>query len=203
VSAYPVMLDGSALRAVVVGGGAVAARKVSALAEAGAAIRVVAPSIDATIERLAAGSERIRVSRVRYSPIELGDADLVIAATDDATVNAQVARDARRAGRLVTVVDAPQLGNCTTPAVHRCGELVVAVSAGRVPRAAARIRDAIARRFDARYAGAVHELAALRSSLLADGRRQQWTEAASALLTNDFCERVESEGLAARIAEWR
>jgi precorrin-2 dehydrogenase len=203
VSAYPLMLDGASLSAIVVGGGPVAARKIAALAEAGAEIHVVAPEIDDSIARLTASNPRVRVTRGLYAVEQLGDATLVIAATGDAAVNACVARDARRAGRLINVVDAPQLGNCTTAAVHRSGELVIAVSAGGVPRAAARIRDAVGQRFGDRYATVIRELAMLRSGLLDEGRRERWSQAARALFTDDFCEQVESERLIARMAEWR
>jgi siroheme synthase-like protein len=128
---------------------------------------------------------------------------LVIAATDDPAVNATVADDARAAGRLVNVVDRPELGDFITPAVHRCGDLVVAVTAGGVPNAAARIRDSIGRTIDGRYAAAVRDLAALRRTLIAAGKRERWNEAAAALVGEDFCERVESGAFAAGIAAWR
>lgn len=203
MSAYPLMLDGASLSALVVGGGTVAARKVAALAEVGADIHVTAPQIDERIVRLAAGNPRIRVTRAPYDVALLGNATLVIAATDDPAINARVARDARAAGRLVNVVDAPQLGNCTMPAVHRSGDLVIAVSAGGVPGAAARIRDAIGERFDDRYTAAIHELATLRSRLLDEGQRERWSDAASSLLADDFCQQVESKRLTAKVAEWR
>jgi siroheme synthase (precorrin-2 oxidase/ferrochelatase) len=118
-------------------------------------------------------------------------------------VNATIASDARAAGALVNVVDRPELGDFITPALHRCGEIVVAVSAGGVPNAAARIRDAVGRVVDGRYATAVHELAALRRALIASGDRERWAEAAAALVGEDFCERVESGDFGAGIAEWR
>jgi siroheme synthase (precorrin-2 oxidase/ferrochelatase) len=79
----------------------------------------------------------------------------------------------------------------------------VAVSAGGVPSAATRIRDAIGRVFDSRYSSALRELAQLRRSLLDAGRRDRWRDAAASLAGPDFCEEVESGQLAARIAEWR
>lgn len=203
MSAYPLMLDGASLSAVVVGGGAVAARKIAGLAETGAEVHVVAPHVDDSIAQLAATNPRVRVTRAAYDPEHLGDATLVVAATDDSAVNTRVAREARRAGRLVNVADAPKLGNCTTAAVHRSGDLVIAVSAGGVPRAAARIRDALGHRFGARYASAIRELVMLRSRLLENGRRDRWSDAARALFTDDFCDQVESEQLVARMAEWR
>ena len=203
MSAYPLVLEGSGLIALVVGGGRVALRKITALLESGARVHVVAPRIDSGIAALQAQSGSLRITREPYDPGQLGDALLVIAATSDPRLNAQIAEDARIRGRLVNVVDAPELGNCFTPAVHRAGDVVVAVSAGGVPNAAARIRDAIGERLDARYSEAVGELATLRRALLDEGRRDRWRDAADSLLAPDFCEQVESGRLVARIAEWR
>ena len=203
MSAYSLVLEGSSVTALVVGGGGVAARKVAALLESGARVHVVAPRVDAALERMHSGAGELRISRERYDPRHADGALLVVAATDDAPLNARIAADARARGRLVNVVDAPELGNCVTPAVHRSGELVVAVSAGGVPRAAARIRDSIGQMLDARYADAVRELATLRRALLEGGERDRWHQAAAALLAPDFCEQVESGRFAARIAEWR
>lgn len=203
MSAYPIVLDGTAVIALVVGGGQVAARKVRSLVDAGARVHVVAPVVAEEIEQLATTRLELRITRASYSRDHLRDATLVIAATDDPTVNAMVAADARAAGRLVNVVNHPELGDFITPAVHRCGDLVIAVSAGGVPTAAARIRDSIAQTIDARYATAVQELGALRRDLIASGDRVRWAEAAAALMGEDFCERVESGDFNAGIAEWR
>jgi len=203
VSAYPIVLEGTAISALVVGGGRVAERKARALVEAGAQVHVVAPSVSDHIQSIAATCDRLRITRERYAREHIDGATLVIAATDDPAVNALVRADARAAGRLVNVVDAPDTGDFISPAVHRCGDIVVAVSAGGVPQAAARIRDSIARTIDARYAGAIGDLAELRRALIARGDRDRWGTAAAALLGDDFCERVESGELAAGLEQWR
>lgn len=203
MSALPLMLDGASVSALVVGGGRVAARKAAALLDAGATVRMVAPTMCAEVGQLQSTHASFSVIRATYASAQLGDASLVVAATDDRTVNARVAADARGSGRLVNVVDAPELGNYTAPAIHRTGDVVVAVSAGGVPGAAARIRDAIARSIDGRYSAAVRELSELRRSLLGNDRRERWAEATSALIGSDFCEQVESGAYASRVAEWR
>jgi precorrin-2 dehydrogenase len=203
VSAYPIVLEGATISALIVGGGRVAARKARALIEAGARVHVVSPAIHADLEALEATTDRLRISRTRYAAEQLDAVTLVIAATDDPAVNARVADDARMAGRLVNVADAPDQGSFVTPAVHRCGDIVVSVTTGGVPNAAGRIRDAIGRTIDARYASAVHDLGALRRTLIAAGDRDRWGKAAAALIGDDFCERVESGDFAARISEWR
>jgi precorrin-2 dehydrogenase / sirohydrochlorin ferrochelatase len=202
VSLYPLMLDGSALSAVIIGGGAVAVRKVSSLVAAGAQVRVVAPSVMPELETLARDSS-VEIIRDRYEKRHIGDAGLVIAATNDDTVNAEVAVDAKSLGRLVNVASQPSSGNCVTPAVHRAGDVVIAVTAGGVPGAAARIRDDLARRIDDRYAAAIQELSSLRRSLLDRRERERWSSATAALLDDDFCRRVEAGLFGEALAEWR
>jgi siroheme synthase-like protein len=128
---------------------------------------------------------------------------LVVAATDDNEVNARVAADARALRRFVIVADDAAAGNCVMPAVHRSGELVVAVASGGVPRASARVRDALAQRLDDRYAAAIHELGRLRQRLLAHDDRASWRSAVQELLSDDFCESVESGAFSERLAAWQ
>jgi precorrin-2 dehydrogenase/sirohydrochlorin ferrochelatase len=174
VSGYPVILDGSKVSALVVGGGRVALRKVRALLDGGVHVRVVATVIDPDLRALADGDRPLTLTAAAYAENDIADATVVIAATNDAAVNASVARDAMHRHRIVNVVDAPGSGSFTTPAVHRIDDLTVAVSAGRLPAAAAAIRDAIAGRFDERYAAAIADLRELRDRLLAAGDHDGW-----------------------------
>jgi siroheme synthase (precorrin-2 oxidase/ferrochelatase) len=80
---------------------------------------------------------------------------------------------------------------------------VIAVTAGGVPSAAARIRDDIAGRVDDRYADAVRELSSLRRSLIDRDQRERWSSATAVLLDDDFCRRVESGLFGEALAEWR
>lgn len=203
MSAYPVMLDGTAIRALIVGGGSVAARKARALAEAGATVRVVARSASPELATFAATCPAVTVSEKSYETSDIANATLVFAATNDSALNEDVAAAARARGLLVNVADAPERGTFVTPAVHRSGDIVVAITTGGVPTAARRIRDAIASAIDSRYAAAVDSLATLRRTLLANGRRDRWREATDALTGADFSSRVESGRFAEQVAQWR
>ena len=201
MSAYPLMLDGDALRALVVGGGMVAARKVRALLDAGASVRLIAPDVDSRID--ASRGANLGIERRAYETGDIRDAMLVVAATASRDVNDLVARDALALGRLVNVVNAPAEGNCSTPATHRAGDLVIAVHTGGVPKAAARIRDSIAKRYGERYAAGITELASLRSRMLASGDHERWTEVVDGVIDGAFCDVVERGELTARMAPWR
>jgi siroheme synthase, N-terminal domain len=190
------------VRVLVVGGGTVASRKAAVLLEAGAHVRVVAPQIAHDLRAMAT-TGRIELAERPYQRGDIGDAQLVVAATDDRAVNAAVLADAQAASRLVNVADAPADGSFYTMATHRSGELVIGVSAGGVPGAAARIRDAIAMRFDSRYARALADLAAVRRLLLDRGERDAWRRHATETFGAAFCDGVESGALAEQVASWR
>jgi siroheme synthase-like protein len=201
VSDFPIALHGERLTAVVIGGGSVGTRKALALAEAGAQVRVVSPEVTAELGE-AERTRRLSILRESYRPEQLGDATLVIAATDSREVNAQIAVDAHSRGKLVNITDFPDEGNFHSMALHRSGDVTIAVSAGGVPGAAARIRDAIAERFDARYGRAVSALRGLRSRLISGGD-ERWRDAAPKLLADDFCSSVEDGSFTEKVDTWR
>lgn len=203
MSAFPVMLDGGSISALVVGGGSVALRRTQSLAAAGARIHLVAPSIDSRIDDMERGNPRLRLTRAEYDISHLTDVNFVVAATDRADVNGTVAANARAKGVLVNVADAPDLGTCTIPALHRVGEVILAVSTGGVPSAAMRIRDEMARIVDERHGRAVSELIELRRSLLDRGERGRWHDASAQLVGPDFLADVGSGRFSERLGEWR
>ena len=141
---YPLLLDVTDRVIVIVGGGAVAARKARGLLDAGAgAVRCVAMGFSAEIP---AAVQRIID---RYRPEHLEGAALVFAATDDRAVNNAVVSDARARGILVNRADPDEEepGDFITPATWRSGAVAVTVSAGSAALAAA-LRDRIAAAVD-------------------------------------------------------
>ena len=142
---YPVFLDLRGRRAVVIGGGAIAEQKVLGLLAAGAHVTVVSPETTPRLRELAdAGGIELRRRPYRWG--DLAGAWLAIAGTDDRAANARVWAEAEREGVLLNAVD--DLDHCSfiAPAVHREGDVTVAVStAGKSPALAARLRDRAAR----------------------------------------------------------
>lgn len=203
MSAYPIMLDGASIDALVIGGGAVAERKARALVEAGARVRVVAPAVSPALESLGTNGGPVKITRAEFDVSHLEGATLVFAATNDASANALIAREAKARGIAVNVADVPEGGTFVTPAVHRAGDVVVAVTAGGVPAVAARIRDAVGASLGEDYARAVAQLATLRRALIDRGDRERWREASAAIVADDFNEAVASGAITARIDAWR
>ncbi|MGH8890769.1 MAG: uroporphyrinogen-III C-methyltransferase [Acidothermaceae bacterium] len=136
---YPVLLDLSGRRVLVVGGGAVGARRATALADAGAVVEVVAPSV---VEALSADT-RITVTLRGYVPHDVAGAWLVHTCTGVAVVDEAVAADAEAAGIWCVRSSAATSSAAWTPAVARVDDVVVSVNAGGDPRRAKVLRDAI------------------------------------------------------------
>ncbi|NWL49787.1 uroporphyrinogen-III C-methyltransferase [Pseudomonas hunanensis] len=116
-------------RVLVVGGGEIALRKARLLADAGGVLRVVAPDVDgqlAALVREGGGEVLVR----GYQAADLVGCRLVIAATDDPGLNAQVSADAQALSLPVNVVDAPALCTVIFPAIVDRSPLVIAVSSG-------------------------------------------------------------------------
>ena len=201
MSDFPIALHGERITAVIVGGGIVGTRKALSLVAAGASVTVVAPKVTRELES-AEELRQLSIVRDAYRRAHLERATLVIAATDSREVNAQIAVDANERGKLVNITDYPDEGNFHNMALHRSGDVTIAVSAGGVPGAATRIRDAIAERFDARYDRAVSALRGLRSRLHATGR-DEWSAIAPKLLGDDFCSSVENGSFSAKVDSWR
>lgn len=127
--------------AVVVGGGAVAERKVAALLDGGARVRVVSPELTPGLAALAEAG-RVEAVRRAWAPGDGSGALLVIAATGDAAVDAAAAAEARAAGQLVNVASEPRLGNIHFTAEVRRGPLRIAVASdGSAPGLVRRLRE--------------------------------------------------------------
>ena len=137
---YPLSLRLAGRRAVVVGGGSVAFRRVAGLRAAEADVVVVSPQLSPTLGDLAE-REVIAVHRREYQPGDLDGAWLVFACTDQPGVNAAVAADAEQQRIWCIRADDATASAAWVPAVGRTGAVTVAVNADRNPRRAAALRD--------------------------------------------------------------
>jgi len=149
---YPVVLDLGGRPVLVVGGGAVAERKVEGLRAAGASITVVSPRVSARLAKMADDGD-IRVRRRAYRRSDLRGVAIVFAATDDRNVNAAVAADSRRRRIWVNAADDPDHCDFILPSVLRRGSLLVSVTTGgRSPALARIVREELERLLGSDYA---------------------------------------------------
>lgn len=166
------------VRCVVVGGGAVAERKVRDLIAGGARPVVISPTVTAALGGWHAAGQIAHVARA-YRPGDLAGAFMAVAATNDRATNAAVAEEATRMGILINVADAPWSGNVHTAATVRRGNLVIAVSTGGgSPSLTAHIRREIAARYGDEYGELLMVLTRLRAEarqrLTAEQQAQLW-----------------------------
>ncbi len=162
---YPVFLEMKDRRCVVIGGGAVAERKVVGLVEVGANVTVISPGItDGLRDLLTQGAIR-HVAR-EYQTGDLAGYDLVFVATDNSEINAAVSGEARSLRIWVNSADDPDHCDFILPGVIRRGDLAVAVSTGGVSPALTRaIQEELDEYFTADYASFVRIVGEVRREL--------------------------------------
>ncbi len=140
---FPLFLDLDGRDVLVIGGGAVALRKVETLRLAGARVTVIAESLHEALRALAArGGISLRERRFESRDIEapgLARPRLIIAATGDRDVNAVAARAADAAGIPCNVVDDRELSTCLMPAIIDRSPVQIAISTGGASPVLARL----------------------------------------------------------------
>lgn len=155
---FPLFADLNGRAVLVVGGGAVAGRKVEALLHAGARPRVGAPYLSPPLRELAEAGRIDWLPGLFDTRWLAEDVWLVIAATDTGAINQAVARAAEAQRLFVNVVDDAQLSRFHVPAVVERGALQIAVSSGgAAPMVARHVR----RRLEELFDGAWGQLTAL------------------------------------------
>lgn len=166
---FPVFLEVRGRLAFVAGGGHAAAGKAETLVELGAQVRLWAPAHRAT--RRLAGRASVEFVEGDFAPDLLDGASLVIAATGEASLDRQIAVEARRRHVLVNVHDGPLLSDWSAPAVLRRGDLTVAIGTGGVaPALAVRLRDRLAGELGPEYGELLALFSQARSSIAATDR---------------------------------
>src|SRR5581483_10444052 len=194
----PVFLDVADRPCLVVGGGAVAARKAEALLRAGARVTLVAPLVGPEVESLARADGRLTLHRRPYEVADMAGCWLAYAATDDPAVQERVARDAERERVWLNAVDEPERCSFVMPAILERGRVTVAVGTGGAsPLLAAAIRDEMALHVGPEHAAAADELAALRARFAPGAARRA---AFASMLAAGLLEALR-RGDAARVAE--
>lgn len=133
----PIMLKLDGRRCLIVGGGAVAIRRAKVLLAAGATIIIIAPQVDPQLEKM-----QVTMHIRPFEPSDLDGVFLVVTATNDTKLNAEVAALAAERGLLVNRPDDAPEGDFVIPAHRHTGPLTLAVHSGGVSASAAgQIRD--------------------------------------------------------------
>jgi siroheme synthase-like protein len=177
---YPVFLNISGRKCVVVGGGQVALRKVRALLEHGADVEVISPEPCPELVQLAETGE-IRSLNRKYRAGDLTGVFIAITATDNADTNRQVLAEARKGAVLLNVVDDAENSDFIVPSYLRRGQVTVAVStAGKSPALARKIRSRLEKELGDEYASLALLINEVRTEVKLEGIKldgDDWQEA--------------------------
>jgi uroporphyrin-III C-methyltransferase/precorrin-2 dehydrogenase/sirohydrochlorin ferrochelatase len=134
----PIFLNLQQQTCLVVGGGATATRKVELLLQAHATVRVVAPQLSATLTTWA-DTGQVNYAARPFQAEDLDACHLVIAATNDKTVNATVSAQAKARRIPVNVVDQPELCSFIMPSIIDRSPVQIAISTGGASPVLARL----------------------------------------------------------------
>ena len=169
VKYYPLYLDVSGKRCVVVGGGDVAERKVMKLIDCDAEVVVVSSTVTPGLDEMIRGKMIQHVS-ADYERGYIQGASIVIGATDRDEVNEQIYRDSQDAGILVNIVDDPKRCDFIVPSIVRTGDLAIAISTGgKSPIMARRLREELETTYGPEYGILLEILGALRERMISRG----------------------------------
>ena len=165
MSYFPIVLEMTGRRCLVIGGGMVAERKIAGLLEVGAEVTVISPKVTEAISHWSKNNS-IQLIAWGYQNGDLSGHELVFVATDDADVNDRVYQEGKSCGAWVNAADDPARCDFILPAVIRRGDLTVAVSTGGASPAATRaIREELDDYFTDDYVQLVQVAAEVRMAL--------------------------------------
>jgi len=190
---YPVCLNVTGKKCIVVGGGEVGERKVKRLVECGANVVVVGKMLTPTLKTMT-GEGRIAHIDADYDETHIHGAFLVIGATDRDEVNERISRQAREKNILVNIVDDPARCDFILPSLLQRGDLLIAISTGgKMPALARRLREELEGHYGPEYATLLTILGELRKEVIARGYSSPKNKRLFTALVNDILQHISTD----------
>ncbi len=198
---YPIHLNVTGKKCVIIGGGKVAYRKACSLKESGADVVVVSPEVCSEM----VNEEGLALIKKEYEECFLDGALLVIAATDNEAINKKVTLDAEKRNIIVNVVDYPERCSFIVPSTINRGDLCISISTGGAsPAVAKRIREELEAVFGKEYKEYLDLLTKMRSLAMStvkdDAKRRKILQR---LAEKDIFDTVKVEGVKSAKAKMR
>lgn len=163
---FPFMIELNNEKCLIAGGGRVAYRKACSMVEFGAVVTVVSPEFCPELIRMSEQEKRLILVQRKVAPSDIEGAFVVIMATDDGTVNHEIAQLCRQQKILVNVVDVKEDCGFYFPAIIKDKEVVISVSTGgQSPILAATIRKDIESHIDRSYGDVAERMGQLREQI--------------------------------------
>jgi len=162
---YPIMLNITNKKCLVIGGGNVAYRKILSLLEFGGTVTAIAPKFIKDIWELSKNN-RIELIDRKYQKKDVQNYNLVIVATNDKMLNKEISKECIENNIPVNVVDDKELSTFITPSVIRRGDLTISISTnGKSPLLSKRIREMLENVIVEEFGGLISELSSTRDKL--------------------------------------
>ena len=172
MSYYPIFIDLKGKKVIVVGGGTVAQRKIETLLEYGAVVIVIARELTPSLNRYVR-EQKVKLLDQEFKDSHLNGAFMVMAATDDHTLNRQISLSARKKGLLINAADQPSDCNFIVPSILRRGDLLIAIStSGKSPALAKKIREDLGKQYGNEFEILLILMGRLRTEILSRGLSQ-------------------------------
>jgi precorrin-2 dehydrogenase/sirohydrochlorin ferrochelatase len=159
---FTICLDIEGKTAIVFGGGEVARRKAASLKDAGAKVIVVSPQLDPVLEYMSFQKEITWIQR-EYQDGDIDGKEIVVAATNNRSVNETIGRICKERGIICNVVDAPDEGSYIVPTILERGPFSIAIgTSGISPTLAASVRQELEMAYGEEYGMFLEVIAPLR-----------------------------------------
>jgi len=168
---FPVFIKLNQLRTLVIGGGAVALEKLTAILKNSGQteITVVAKEVRAEIHQLLRRYPQLKIQQKSYEFKDLEHIDIVFVATNDHALNEKIREDAHTKGLLINVADKPELCDFYLGAIVQKGDLKIAISTnGKSPTIAKRLKQVLHESLPAELDKTLQHMSVLRQHLDGD-----------------------------------
>ena len=168
---FPVFLKLNQLHTVLIGGGNIGFEKLTAIIgnSQWAMVTVIARTFLPEIENLALKNESINIVQKSFEPADLNCAQLVIAATNDNSLNESIVQAAHERNLLVNIADKPALCDFYLGSIVQKGDLKLAISTnGKSPTVAKRLKEVLNESIPDEIDITLQQVAELRKTLTGD-----------------------------------
>jgi siroheme synthase-like protein len=188
---YPVYLNLTGKKCVVIGGGRIAEDKVVKLQDANAEVILISPTVTPALQAWAQAGD-FKWQQREYQPGDLEGAFLGIASTNNRQVNHEIFQEAERLAILMNVVDDTERCTFIAPAIVQRGQVTLAISTGGAsPALARKLRETLTNAPALEWADLAGVLASARKEIKKKGLTvdpQRW----QCCITNELLELVQS-----------
>jgi precorrin-2 dehydrogenase/sirohydrochlorin ferrochelatase len=177
-----------------VGGGDVAERKTERLLDCGARVTVVGKTLTPLLETMKKEG-RIEHINADYDKAYIGDAFMVIGATDRDDINARISLDGKNKGILVNIVDDPGKCDFILPSIVQQGDLSIAISTGgKSPALAKKLREKLEKLYGPEYQALLNVLGKLREKVVArDHSSNENKQLFDAVIDSDILQHIKDK----------